>query len=150
MQWVQHTLTLGTQPASSVVVLPNMDGIIATFKCVRRPPYAPSNIGGQDPSSSNVGSPSIQSDSALQEEPEGSKQAKPEGSKPAKPEGRRPPEQGIPNRPGHLTYEAGIRVWTSEGVTGRLPVTIVSPVELVDGDGCSDKKSKKIEVADQK
>ena len=35
--WRSTRVTLGTQPADEIVVLPNMEGIIATFTCVHRP-----------------------------------------------------------------------------------------------------------------
>ena len=37
--WRGTRVTLGTQSADEIIVLPHMQGIIATFNCVRRPPY---------------------------------------------------------------------------------------------------------------
>ena len=37
--WRSTRVTLGTQPADQIEVLPHMEGIVATFDCVRRPPY---------------------------------------------------------------------------------------------------------------
>ena len=38
--WRSTRVTMGTQDADEITVLPHMKGIIATFDCVRRPPYA--------------------------------------------------------------------------------------------------------------
>ena len=37
--WRGTRVTLGTQSANEIIVLPHMQGIVATFNCVRRPPY---------------------------------------------------------------------------------------------------------------
>ena len=39
--WRSTLVTLGTQSADEIFVLPHMEGIVATFDCVRRPPYSP-------------------------------------------------------------------------------------------------------------
>ena len=38
--WRSTRVTLGPQPADEITVLPHMEGIVATFDCVRRPPYS--------------------------------------------------------------------------------------------------------------
>ena len=38
--WRSTRVTMGTQPADEITVLPHMEGIVATFDCVRRPPYS--------------------------------------------------------------------------------------------------------------
>ena len=42
--WRSTRVTLGTQSADSIVVLPHMKGIVATFECVERPPYWPEQL----------------------------------------------------------------------------------------------------------
>ena len=39
--WRSTRVTLGTQSADEISVLPHMEGIVATFNCVRAPPYSP-------------------------------------------------------------------------------------------------------------
>ena len=38
--WRSTRVTMGTQPADEITVLPHMEGIVATFDCVRRPPFS--------------------------------------------------------------------------------------------------------------
>lgn len=38
--WRSTRVTLGPQQADEITVLPHMEGIVATFDCVRRPPYS--------------------------------------------------------------------------------------------------------------
>lgn len=42
--WRSTRVTLGTQTADKIIVLPHMDGIVATFDCVQRPPYPPVSV----------------------------------------------------------------------------------------------------------
>ena len=46
--WRSTIVTLGTQPADEITVLPHMEGIVATFYCVRRPPFSPMPKGLAD------------------------------------------------------------------------------------------------------
>ena len=39
--WRSTRVTMGTQTADEITVLPHMEGIVASFGCVRRPPYSP-------------------------------------------------------------------------------------------------------------
>lgn len=45
--WRSTRVTLGTQSADEISVLPHMEGIVARFNCVRAPPYSPldENLG---------------------------------------------------------------------------------------------------------
>ena len=47
--WRSSHVTLGTQSSDVIQVLPHMEGIIATFHCVRPPPYLPVPVEGIPP-----------------------------------------------------------------------------------------------------
>jgi len=129
--WRSTEVTLGSQKADEIVVLPNMEAILAKFRCVRRPSSAqpaisPSSGGapGPNPSPSNAPAQPATSPSAG-----GAPGPNPSPSNaPAQP--ATSPSAGGAPRPGpspNNAPEVEIRVWTSEGVTEPIRAYLVPP-----------------------
>ncbi|MEA2835334.1 MAG: hypothetical protein QOG66_3536 [Methylobacteriaceae bacterium] len=109
--WRSTEVTLGAQKSDSITVLPNMEGIVATFKCVE----------AQTPVSASFAEASVSASSA--KNPASASTAKSPGASSAKTAA--PSSAQSPVLAPSQDQLVDVRVWTSEGVTDPVQATLV-------------------------
>jgi hypothetical protein len=109
--WRSTEVTLGAQKSDSIVVLPNMEGIVATFNCV----------DAQSPVSASSAEGSISASSA--KHPASASTAKSPGTSSTKTSVASSVQTPVSAPSQEQVVD--VRVWTSEGVTDPVQATLV-------------------------
>lgn len=134
--WRSTVVTLGSQRADLITVLPDMSGIIATFNCVERPttwrrlshyhptgPFPPDGAGGGTTSSNAPPDANSAGQGASVEEATGKRIT------PAAPGAAGPRQQTLnapAKEPPRWLYTVPLGVWTSEGSATDLEAWVIA------------------------